>query len=199
MEVKVKSGSVLFDSLRPMDCSPPGSSVHGILQARILEGVAIPFSRGSSLLGDRTLVSCIAGGFFTAWATEARVINLDLTLHVYKHISYVNTKSSPNLESRTLEFQAERAATFYIFPPCFPFTPRRWPTLPAHPSSAPTITAKAGAFCSTLTIHGSRGGQRLRRMGLGKGSANPGHSADVVEPHVTIRINLENMMLNEQE
>ena len=35
-------------TLQPMDCSPPGSSVHGILQARILEGVAIPFSRGSS-------------------------------------------------------------------------------------------------------------------------------------------------------
>ena len=44
----------------PMDCSPPGSSVHGILQARILEWVAIPFSRGSSWLRDWTWVSCIA-------------------------------------------------------------------------------------------------------------------------------------------
>ena len=35
-------------TLRPVDCSPPGSSVHGILQARILEWVAIPFSKGSS-------------------------------------------------------------------------------------------------------------------------------------------------------
>ena len=49
----------------PMDCSPPGSSVHGILQARIPEWVAIPFSRGSSPPRDRTQVSCIAGGFFT--------------------------------------------------------------------------------------------------------------------------------------
>ena len=49
----------------PMDCNPPGSSVHGILQARILEWVAIPFSRGSSRPGDRTWVSCIAGRFFT--------------------------------------------------------------------------------------------------------------------------------------
>ena len=48
----------------PMDCSPPGSSVHGILQARILEWVAILFSRGSSRRRDRTWVSCIAGGFF---------------------------------------------------------------------------------------------------------------------------------------
>ena len=49
----------------PMDCSLPVSSVHGILQARILEWVAIPFSRGSSQTRDRTQVSSIAGGFFT--------------------------------------------------------------------------------------------------------------------------------------
>ena len=47
------------------DCSPPGSSVHGIIQARILELVAISFSRGSSWLRDWTHVSCIAGIFFT--------------------------------------------------------------------------------------------------------------------------------------
>ena len=54
----------------PMDCSPPGSSVHGILQARILEWVAIPFSRGSSRPRDGTWVSCIAGRFFTVWTTR---------------------------------------------------------------------------------------------------------------------------------
>ena len=53
----------------PMDCRPPGSSVHGILQARILERVAIPFSRGSSQPRDWTRVSCIAGRFFTIWIT----------------------------------------------------------------------------------------------------------------------------------
>ena len=56
-----------------MDCSLPGSSVHGILQARILEWVAVPFSRGSSQTRDQTQVSCTAGRFFTIWATrEAR-------------------------------------------------------------------------------------------------------------------------------
>ena len=50
----------------PMDFSLPGSSVHGISQARILEQVATFFSRGSSWCRDRTWVSCIAGGFFTA-------------------------------------------------------------------------------------------------------------------------------------
>ena len=54
----------------PMDYSPPDSSVHGILQARILELVAIPFSRGSSWPRDQTWVSCTAGGFFTIWATK---------------------------------------------------------------------------------------------------------------------------------
>ena len=56
---------VMSDSFRPMDCSWPGSSVHGILQARILMWVAMPSSRGSFQLRDRTGVSCIAGGFFT--------------------------------------------------------------------------------------------------------------------------------------
>ena len=54
----------------PLFCSPPDSSVHGILQARILEGVAISFSKGSLQPRDQTQVSCIAGGFFTIWATR---------------------------------------------------------------------------------------------------------------------------------
>ena len=49
----------------PMDCSLPGSSVCGILQARILEWVAISSSRGSSPPRDQTWVSCIVGRFFT--------------------------------------------------------------------------------------------------------------------------------------
>ena len=52
-----------------LDCSPPSSSVHGILQARILESVAIPFSRGSSQPRDWIWASCIADRFFTVWAT----------------------------------------------------------------------------------------------------------------------------------
>ena len=53
-----------------MDYSPPGSSVHEILQAKILEWVAIPFSRGSSPPRDQMPVSCTAGRFFTFWATR---------------------------------------------------------------------------------------------------------------------------------
>ena len=52
----------------PIDYSLLGSSIHGILQARILEWVAISFSRGSSRPRDGTQVSCIAGRLFTLWA-----------------------------------------------------------------------------------------------------------------------------------
>ena len=57
----------------PMDCSPPGSSVHGIFQARILEQVAIPFPRGSSWCRDWThvsCVSCIGSQILYHWATR---------------------------------------------------------------------------------------------------------------------------------
>ena len=68
--VCVLSGSVMSDTWDPIDCSLPGSSVHGILQARILEWVAISFSRGSSWLRNRTQVSYIAGRLITDWATR---------------------------------------------------------------------------------------------------------------------------------
>ena len=63
-----------------MDYSPTGSSIHGILQARILEWVAIPFSRGSSQSRDRSQVSCIAGQIFTIRATR------DLSIITYLHV-----------------------------------------------------------------------------------------------------------------
>ena len=62
--------SVVSDPCDPTDCSPPGSSVHGVLQARILEWVVMPSSRGSSQPRDWNLVFCITGSFFTIWATR---------------------------------------------------------------------------------------------------------------------------------
>ena len=64
-----------------MDCSLPGSYVHGILQARILEWVAILFSKGSSQPRDRTWVSCITGRFFTIWTTREAHHNREQTYH----------------------------------------------------------------------------------------------------------------------
>ena len=54
---------------KPTECRLLGSSVHGILQTRILKQIAIPFSRGPSWPRDWTQVICIAGRFFTIWAT----------------------------------------------------------------------------------------------------------------------------------
>ena len=71
---RITSGSLATESMRaqscltlcdPMDCSPPGSFVHQISQARILEWVAISSSRGSSRPRDWTCISCMVGGFFT--------------------------------------------------------------------------------------------------------------------------------------
>ena len=62
----------------PMDGSLPGSAVHGIFQARILEWAAISFSRGSSQTRDRTWVSCIANRRFTFWATREVVLSKSL-------------------------------------------------------------------------------------------------------------------------
>ena len=67
---KSVNDSAMSDSLLPRHGSPPGSSVHGILQGRILEWVTIPFSRESSRPRDWTWVFCIAGRFLTTWATR---------------------------------------------------------------------------------------------------------------------------------
>ena len=57
-------------------CDPMDYTVHGILQARILEWVAFPFYKGSFQPRDQTQVSCMAGGFFTSWATREAQSNM---------------------------------------------------------------------------------------------------------------------------
>ena len=72
-----------------MDYSPPGSSVHGIFQARILEWVAISFFKVSSWPRDQTQVSYIAGRFFTKWATSQMLYPVQiLILHTHHHWVY---------------------------------------------------------------------------------------------------------------
>ena len=75
-------------------------TVHGILQARILEWVAFPFSRGSSQPRDRTQVSRIAGGFFTSWA-----IREALNLHILKG----NVDHGPSLTGKSWEWKGRTA------------------------------------------------------------------------------------------
>ena len=70
-KMKVKWKSLSHVTL----CNPMNYMVHGILQARTLDWVAFPFSRGSSQPRNRTQVSCIAGRFFTSWATRKALID----------------------------------------------------------------------------------------------------------------------------
>ena len=88
LKVKLLSHVQLCD---PMDCSLPGFSIHGIFQARVLEWVAISFSRGSSWPRDQTQVSCIAGRRFTLWATREAHQSSVTWRYALRWISYVST------------------------------------------------------------------------------------------------------------
>ena len=87
-----------------MDCSPLGFFIHGILQARVLEWVAMPFSKGASWARDRTQVPCISwiGGFFTTsttWealiVTEETLIQMRANLSLL-HLQYIKTNKQTN-------------------------------------------------------------------------------------------------------
>ena len=91
---------------KPMDCTPPGSTVHAISQARILEWVAISFSRGSSQPRDWTQVSCIAGRFFTVWATR----------EAHKHVkSQLNKRKEACLVEDTPRIYIYKYTYIHIF------------------------------------------------------------------------------------
>ena len=117
----------------PINCSLPSSSVHGILQARVLEWVAISFSRGSSRTRDPTRVSCMAGRRFTLWATRN-----------VKSLSWIRIFATP----WTVAYQA---------PPSMGFSRQEcWSTLPfsfpgdlPDPGIEPPSPALAGGFSTT--------------------------------------------------
>ena len=91
-----------------MNCSPPGSSVHKISQARILEWVAISFSRGSSWPGDQMRVSSFAGRFCTVWATRVAQNGNGLHLGPLSH-------GLPSLSSISIEFDQYRAMVCQVW------------------------------------------------------------------------------------
>ena len=84
----LQSCLTLYD---PMDCGPPCPSIHGILQERTVEWLAITSSRGSSRPRDQTWVSWIAGRFFTIWATREAPLNVQMqTWCLQKHFDNLN-------------------------------------------------------------------------------------------------------------
>ena len=87
----------------PLDCSLPGSSVHGIFQAKVLEWVAISFSRGSYWSRDWTHISCIfciAGGLFTHWAiwdnTKIGWVEKKKNFHFYQWFERSSIRIKPS-------------------------------------------------------------------------------------------------------
>ena len=111
---------------------PPGFSVHGIFQARILEWVAIPFSRGSSWLRNRTLVSCTAGGSFIIWAKQSQCSKINLITQLQKdtpwrrsHVSKAycpkGTRGSKGVPSRWVEHRDRETACECLILPKSPF------------------------------------------------------------------------------
>ena len=108
----------LFNS---MDCSPSYCTVHGILQEGILEWVAIPFSRRSSWSRDQSWVSCIAGRFFTIWATR-EVWSHTLMLFNFS-LSYNNTSFLP---TRTVSPQRASTSSSCIPKRAQQSSPRRY-------------------------------------------------------------------------
>ena len=112
----MKSCTTFFD---PIDCNLPGTSVHGIFQARVLEWIAISFSRGSSQSRDWTQVSCIAGRHFTVWAIrEAHTCIASLTINIpHQNGTFVTFAESTLRHHNHLKF----IVNITIHSWCFPF------------------------------------------------------------------------------
>ena len=98
IHVHAKSLQSCLTLCDPMDCSPPGSSVHGILQTRILEWVAMPSSRGSSQPRDRTHVSYIS---CIAWQVLYHQHKLGSQLYPYSGMFYSAVNRNENLAHAT--------------------------------------------------------------------------------------------------
>ena len=112
------SHSVMSDSCNPMDCNPPGSSVQGILQARILDWIAISFSRGSSQPGDWTCisyVSCVGRQVLYHWSHLGSPY---MYIYILIHCSIVDSQHCVSFRCTVKWFSY---ISIYSFSNCFPF------------------------------------------------------------------------------
>jgi len=104
----------MSDSCDPMNWGLPGSSVHGILQARILEWVAISFYRGSSWPRNRTQVSCTAGRVFTNWATREVPERWESKNWYFWTVVLEKTLENP-LDSKEIKLVHPKGNQFWLF------------------------------------------------------------------------------------
>ena len=106
----------------PMDRSPPSSSVHGILQARILQWVAVPSPRGSSRPRGRTRISCVAGRFFSAELLGKPPLHQEPALAFFKqrfcHVSHIRSQNTAGvLATQTSKSCKTHRKVFFCFQP----------------------------------------------------------------------------------
>ena len=115
------TSNLLSASMNLLALDIPSSSVHGIIQGRILEWVAISSSRGSSQSKDQTQVSCIAGEFFTIWTTRE-------ALHIsgiIQYLAFYNWLTSLGMEfSSSIHVVACIKTSFLFYPSSIPFVER---------------------------------------------------------------------------
>ena len=139
----------------PMDCNLPGASVQGILQARVLEWVAISFSRGSSWPRDQTHVSCIAGRFFISWPTrEAPSI-----FRYYKNSVLLGRKlrhTDPPTQASVCQSKVE--CTPSCSPPPAEWAAGRQPFARGRVSGAHLVTCLGGGWPGSNAVDGGAGG-----------------------------------------
>ena len=143
----------------PIDYSPPGSSAHGFLQARILELVAIPFSKGSSQPRGQTQVSCIAAGFFTIWATrKAQALASTISLNPYQ---FSSVQFSCSVMSDSLQPNGPQHAS----PPCPSPSPRVYSnSCPLSWCCLPTISSSVVPFSSHLQSFPASGSFQMSQV-----------------------------------
>ena len=112
MHAKLLQSCLTLNS--PTDCGPTGPSVHGILQARILEWIAISFSRASSQPSDQNLVSyvsCMAGGFFTIstpWETPRYASNTTLMAESQEDLKFLLMRVKEESEKAGLKLNIQK-------------------------------------------------------------------------------------------
>ena len=139
----MKCHSGMSDSLRPHGLRLPDSSVHGISQTRILEWVAIPFSRGYPWPRSQTWAPCFAGRFFPIWASRILCSNLrKMATLLSKKVVDVPCSSSPLDERERSSYSSSLCSNFFslqsgdyprltlpIFDVCSLGLGKKWPTV----------------------------------------------------------------------
>ena len=122
----------------PMDYSPPGSSVHSISQARILDWVAISFSRGPSWPRDQTCISCIDRQILYHWATREASVKFSSSqiFSLFKKKQAKQTKTKKTSKTKQNNSSSENKVAVSISKPCafwIPFNPSTYPVMQPAP------------------------------------------------------------------